>query len=95
MTHAATGSPWWRTAVFYEVYLRSFADADGDGVGDLEGLRQRLPYLADLGVDALCAEDPGFCPGISVRDREVVSAPVAEAFVRPAVALSVSKPGAS
>src|SRR5271155_5856264 len=44
---------WWRRAVFYEVYIRSFADGDGDGVGDLIGLRQRLPYLARLGVDAL------------------------------------------
>jgi alpha-glucosidase len=49
----AAPGPWWRTAVFYEVYLRSFADSDGDGVGDLPGLRSRLPYLADLGVDAL------------------------------------------
>ena len=46
-------APWWRTAVFYQVYLRSFADGSGDGVGDLAGLRHRLPYLADLGVDAL------------------------------------------
>jgi alpha-glucosidase len=45
--------PWWRTAVIYEVYLRSFADSDGDGVGDIGGLRDRLPYLAELGVDAL------------------------------------------
>jgi alpha-glucosidase len=45
--------PWWRTAVVYEVYLRSFADSDGDGVGDVNGLRSRLPYLVDLGVDAL------------------------------------------
>ena len=45
--------PWWRTAVYYEIYVRSFADADGDGVGDLEGIRRRLPYLRDLGVDAL------------------------------------------
>jgi alpha-glucosidase len=44
---------WWRSAVVYEVYPRSFADSDGDGEGDLEGLRRRLPYLADLGVDAL------------------------------------------
>jgi alpha-glucosidase len=44
---------WWRSAVCYEVYVRSFADSDGDGVGDLEGLRRRLPYLRDLGVDAL------------------------------------------
>ncbi|WP_067817088.1 glycoside hydrolase family 13 protein [Actinomadura kijaniata] len=44
---------WWRSAVIYQVYPRSFADGDGDGVGDLAGLRSRLPYLADLGVDAL------------------------------------------
>jgi alpha-glucosidase len=44
---------WWEHAVFYEVYIRSFADGDGDGVGDLIGLREQLPYLADLGVDAL------------------------------------------
>ncbi len=45
--------PWWQEAVVYEVYPRSFADANGDGIGDLEGLRTRLPYLADLGVDAI------------------------------------------
>jgi len=44
---------WWKTAVVYQVYIRSFADSDGDGVGDIGGLRTRLPYLAELGVDAL------------------------------------------
>ena len=44
---------WWRDAVFYQVYVRSFADSDGDGVGDLEGIRSRLGYLELLGVDAL------------------------------------------
>lgn len=44
---------WWRSAVVYQVYLRSFADGSGDGVGDLAGLRSRLAYLAWLGVDAL------------------------------------------
>jgi hypothetical protein len=48
-----TARPWWRDAVTYEVYPRSFADGNGDGDGDLEGLLARLPYLADLGVDAL------------------------------------------
>jgi alpha-glucosidase len=46
-------APWHHTAVIYEVYLRSFADGNGDGVGDLAGLRSRLPYLRDLGIDAL------------------------------------------
>jgi alpha-glucosidase len=47
------GSAWWRDAVVYQVYVRSFADGDGDGTGDLAGVRSRLPYLRDLGVDAL------------------------------------------
>ena len=47
------GRPWWHTAVTYEVYIRSFCDSDGDGVGDLEGIRSKLPNLADLGVDAV------------------------------------------
>ncbi len=48
-----TDAPWWRDAVCYQVYVRSFADADGDGLGDLAGVRSRLPYLAGLGVDAV------------------------------------------
>jgi len=44
---------WWRSAVIYQVYVRSFADSDDDGIGDLRGVRERLPYLAALGVDAL------------------------------------------
>ncbi|GIL30053.1 glycoside hydrolase family 13 protein [Actinocatenispora comari] len=44
---------WWRHAVIYQVYPRSFADGNGDGIGDLAGIRTRLPYLAELGVDAL------------------------------------------
>ncbi|MDP8923803.1 MAG: alpha-amylase family glycosyl hydrolase [Chloroflexota bacterium] len=46
-------APWWRRATIYQVYPRSFQDSDGDGTGDLEGLRARLPYLAWLGVDAI------------------------------------------
>ncbi|MGW1452081.1 glycoside hydrolase family 13 protein [Micromonospora sp. NPDC002411] len=58
MTVSTTAPPrtdddWWRSAVVYQVYVRSFADSNGDGIGDLQGIRQRLPYLHDLGVDAL------------------------------------------
>ncbi|MFJ8213307.1 alpha-amylase family glycosyl hydrolase [Streptomyces sp. NPDC096033] len=66
MTHELTAFPlarassdpavsggWWRDAVIYQVYVRSFADSDGDGVGDLRGVRERLPHLARLGVDAV------------------------------------------
>ena len=44
---------WWRTAVVYQIYPRSFADGNGDGIGDLAGVRSRLPYLAELGIDAI------------------------------------------
>ena len=46
-------TPWWRDAVVYQIYIRSFTDGDGDGVGDIRGMRSRLPYLRDLGVDAV------------------------------------------
>ncbi|SCK13412.1 glycoside hydrolase family 13 protein [Streptomyces sp. WMMB 322] len=46
-------APWWRSAVIYQVYIRSFADGNGDGVGDIAGIRSRLPYLKSLGVDAI------------------------------------------
>ena len=44
---------WWRHAVVYQIYVRSFADANGDGTGDIAGIRSRLPYLAGLGIDAI------------------------------------------
>ncbi|WP_371643365.1 MULTISPECIES: alpha-amylase family glycosyl hydrolase [unclassified Streptomyces] len=50
---ATASGGWWRDAVIYQVYVRSFADSDGDGIGDLRGVRARLPHLARLGVDAV------------------------------------------
>lgn len=50
---AGDGQPWWRHAVIYEIYPRSFQDSDGDGIGDLNGITARLDYLQELGVDAI------------------------------------------
>ncbi|MEO3932290.1 alpha-amylase family glycosyl hydrolase [Micrococcaceae bacterium Sec7.4] len=52
-TALAPAAEWWQSAVIYQVYPRSFADGDGDGVGDLAGLTARLPYIASLGVDGI------------------------------------------
>ena len=49
----AEGHQWWQHAVFYELYPRSFADSNNDGVGDLKGITSKLDYLKDLGVDAI------------------------------------------
>ncbi len=48
-----TEREWWRDAVTYQIYIRSFADSNGDGKGDVEGIRSRLPYLKALGIDAI------------------------------------------
>jgi alpha-glucosidase len=65
-------SEWWRDAVFYEIYVRSFADSNGDGVGDFEGIRAHLPYLRELGVDAIWLTpfypSPGADHGYDVSD---------------------------
>ncbi|MEY8689141.1 MAG: alpha-amylase family glycosyl hydrolase, partial [Leptothrix sp. (in: b-proteobacteria)] len=53
MSENTVGRDWWRGAVIYQIYPRSFADANGDGVGDLRGITSRLPYVASLGVDAV------------------------------------------
>src|SRR5579883_275592 len=50
---AENGNDWWRHAVIYEIYPRSFADSNGDGVGDLRGIAQHLDYLKELGIDAI------------------------------------------
>ena len=50
---ARTAEPWWRDAVVYQVYPRSFQDSDGDGEGDLRGIAARLDHVRDLGADAV------------------------------------------
>ena len=47
------GHPWWKHAVFYEIYPRSFADSNNDGIGDLKGITAKLEYLQKLGIDAI------------------------------------------
>ena len=70
----AEGHQWWQHAVFYEIYPRSFADSNNDGVGDLNGIRSKLGYLKDLGVDAIwitpCYPSPQVDFGYDVSDYE-------------------------
>jgi alpha-glucosidase len=70
----AEGHPWWQHAVFYEIYPRSFADGNNDGVGDLKGIASKLDYLKDLGVDAIwitpCYPSPQVDFGYDVSDYE-------------------------
>jgi len=70
----AEGHPWWQHAVFYEVYPRSFADSNNDGIGDLNGIASKLEYLKQLGVDAIwispCYPSPQVDFGYDVSDYE-------------------------
>jgi alpha-glucosidase len=63
---------WWRDAVVYQVYVKSFADSDGDGIGDIDGITSRLPYLVELGVDGIwlspCYPTPDRDGGYDVAD---------------------------
>jgi len=70
----AEGHQWWQHAVFYEIYPRSFADSNNDGIGDLKGITAKLDYLKDLGVDAIwitpCFPSPQVDFGYDVSDYE-------------------------
>lgn len=69
---AEVSRKWWKEAVFYQIYPRSFADSDGDGIGDLDGIRGKLDYLKSLGVDALWLspiyDSPNDDNGYDIRD---------------------------
>src|SRR5919198_1123642 len=52
-TTEAPKLPWWREAIFYEIFVRSFYDTDGNGIGDFNGITQKLDYLQELGVNAI------------------------------------------
>jgi alpha-glucosidase len=70
----AEGHQWWQHAVFYEIYPRSFADSNNDGIGDLNGITSKMSYLHDLGVDAIwispCFPPPQVDFGYDVSDYE-------------------------
>ena len=72
MTAASADRPWWRDAVIYQVYVRSFADSAGDGRGDLRGIIDHLDHLSGLGVDAIwlnpCYPSPQLDHGYDVSD---------------------------
>jgi len=93
-----SGRSWWRDAAIYQLYVRSFADGNGDGIGDLTGARARLPYLAELGVDAIWFNpwypSPMYDGGYDIADYRAID-PVfgtladADAFIAEAHALGI------
>ena len=67
---------WWKRAVIYQIYPKSFQDSNGDGIGDLPGIVRRLDYLAELGVDALWLSpvfaSPQVDNGYDISDYEAI-----------------------
>jgi alpha-glucosidase len=72
----AAGHAWWQNAVFYEIYPRSFADSNNDGIGDLNGITSKLDYLKELGINAIwitpCFPSPQVDFGYDVSDYEAI-----------------------
>ena len=76
ITSAASERDWWKNAVIYEIYPRSFQDTNGDGIGDLKGITEHLGYLKDLGVDAIwltpCYPSPQVDFGYDISNYEAI-----------------------
>ena len=68
---------WWKEAVVYQIYPRSFMDSNGDGIGDLNGIRQKLDYLKELGVDVIWIspfyKSPMFDNGYDISDYKDIN----------------------
>jgi alpha-glucosidase len=77
-TAALADADWWRHAVIYQIYIRSFADGDGDGMGDIAGIRSKIGYLSDLGIDAVWINpwypSPQADAGYDVADYRAIEA---------------------
>ena len=75
-----SADPWWKHAVIYEAYPRSFQDSNGDGVGDLKGITERLDYLQSLGINAIWLSpiypSPQVDFGYDISDYENVDPPI-------------------
>ena len=67
---------WWKEAVVYQVYPRSFMDANGDGIGDLQGVTSRLDYLQELGIDVIWLspvyQSPNVDNGYDISDYQAI-----------------------
>lgn len=69
-------TPWWKKAVIYQIYPKSFQDSNGDGIGDLHGIINRLDYLSKLGIDAIWLspvyQSPGIDNGYDISDYQAI-----------------------
>ena len=68
---------WWKNAIIYQIYPRSFCDSNGDGIGDIPGIISKLPYLKDLGIDAIWLSpvysSPGYDNGYDISDYKNIN----------------------
>ena len=89
-------APWWRGAVVYQVYIRSFCDSNGDGQGDFAGLISKLDYIASLGVDAIWLSPIHPSPdrdwGYDVSDYEKCPSPLGSLRISTLFAAATARP---